>query len=114
MINRLGVHALDETKVIHDLGGVGHKFAHPSPRVPVLLKRFHRLKHEFPLGVARHGAETFAPKVFLGHRSTVQLVQKRFVIKEIDVGGGTILEKIYDALGLRRKVRRAKSSSLLG
>ena len=114
VIDRLGVHALDETKVIHDLGGVRHEFAHPSPRVPVLLKRFHRFQHELAARVAGHGAETFAAKVFLGHRSTMQLVQTRFVIKEIDVGGGAVLEKVNDALGLGGKVRSAERSSLPG
>ena len=78
------------------------------------VKRLHRLQHELSLGVARHGTEAFAPEVFLGDRRAVQLVQTRFVVKEIDVGGRAVLEKVYDALGLRRKVRSTKSSSLLG
>ena len=68
------------------------------------VERLNRFQHEFALGVARHGAETFAAKVFLRDRRAVQLVQTRLVVEEIDVSGSAVLEKVNDPLGLGGKM----------
>ena len=106
MVDRLRVHALDETELIGDLGGVRQKIAHPRAALAVLLERFDRREHQLPLRVARHRAEAFPRQIFIGNRRPMQLLQFRLVIEQIDMRRRAIHEQINHPLRLRRKMRR--------
>ena len=62
------------------------------------VERLHRLQHEFPARVSRHGTEAFAAEVFLGHGRAVQLVQSWLVVKEVELGRSTGLKQKDHAL----------------
>ena len=68
MVHGVGVHAFDEAQFVGDTACVGQKITHPSPTLSVLAEGFYRREHEFPIGLARHGAEAFAADVRIGQR----------------------------------------------
>ena len=100
MIDGFSVHALYEAELVGDLGGVGHEVADPCAALAVLLEGFNRSEEELAVGIAGHGAEALVADVAFRHRGIVELLEFGFVVPEVAVGGGAVLEEVDDALGL--------------
>src|ERR1051325_593048 len=105
MIDRLRMHAFDETKFVRDLRRVRQKIAHPRAALPMLFEWLNWPKHELALCVAGHRAETFPRQISFGNRGPMQFLQLRFVIEQIDMRRRAIHEKVNHTLRLRREMR---------
>ena len=54
-----------------------------------------------------HAGEALAAADLVGKLLPVTLVQERFVIEQIQMGGGAALKEVNDALGFRRQVGKS-------
>ena len=113
MVDRVGVEALHETKLVGDRGGVWHEGADPGTRLTVLLERLDGLQHELAAGVARHRAEALSAEITIRHRLAVDLLKARFVVEKIDVSGAAVLEEVDDAFRLWRDIGRPGRQPIL-
>ena len=108
VIDRLGMHRLDEAQVVHDLGRVRQEFADPCPAlaVPGELERG-RGRGEAGLSGGHAGqALTHANRV--RQLGAAQRVEFRLVIEQVHLRGSAGLEQVDDAFGFRRKVRQVR------
>ena len=99
VIDGVGMHRVDNAKVVRHLGKVRQQFAHPVATFATLLKLEHRRRHQLSLAPS-HGRDPLPHANAFGKRLLEQLFQLRFVIKQIDLTWCPRHEKENDMLGL--------------
>ena len=99
----LGDHRVKKRQVVHALRQVREEVAHPLAALAVLLERERAFQQ--PAGLAEEGVD-FA---LAGQLLSVMLCEVRLVVEGIDMADAAGAEDLHDALGLRRKVRAARS-----
>ena len=106
MIDRLGVHQLDETNLVGDRTDAGQEFAEPSATLAVPAEReLRRLDRQLLLGGHRRQplAHAHRRRQFLA----APRLQARLVVEQIGVGGRAGLGEINYPLRLGWKLREA-------
>ena len=105
VVDRLGVHRIDDADVVGDLAVVRQQVADPLPGFSVLFKGHERLGRGKALLTRGHAREPLALSNRIGQVLTVELFERRFVIKRVDLAGSTGLTQVDDPLGLRLEMR---------
>ena len=106
MIDRLGVHAFDDAKVIDELGDVALWFAHPCAGLAVTRKLQSAWRAGKRLLAGSHRGLALGGVNGFGHLLAVTHGQVRFVIKEIHLRRPAGLEQVNHTLHLGREMRQ--------
>lgn len=101
VVDLFGVHAFDEAEVVGDLGGVGHQGADGGTGLAVLFEGFDGGEEASLVGRGGHGGEAFALHVGFGDGLAVEFGELGFVVEEFEMGGGSVLEEVDNALRFR-------------
>ena len=111
VVDRLGVHALDEAQLVGDALQVRHEVADPEPALaarPAARDRRHHEKLRLTAGHARHPLRALHARRNL---LTREVVHRRLLIEEVDVRETAGLKQTQHPLSLRREVRHARKSA---
>ena len=112
VIDRLGVHRLDEAELVGDLRRVRQQLADPGAGLAVLRELEHR-RRDRETGLRRgHAGEPLAHADRVGQLGAAQLRQLRLVVEQIHLRRRAGLEQIDHALRLGREVRQTRQSAV--
>ena len=107
MIDRLGVHRLDEAEIVRHGREVRHQFADPRAASAVLPEAIFRRRDREAILLRRHAGEPLAAANGVGKIDAAHVVELRLVVEEVHLRRSARLEEIDDALGLGGEVRQA-------
>jgi hypothetical protein len=98
MIVAVGLHRVDEAQLIGMLGRMGHQFADPHPRFPILLERKGALEDHIVATVKDIGVPSRIQCVAKRSRNrlSIEPIELGFVIVSVDLGGATDHEQEND------------------
>ena len=111
VVDRIGLHGLNEAEVVNVFGDIGQEFAELDTALAVPVELEFRAE-ESGLGIDEGGAIAF--EQFGGRQFAVTLDQFLFVIEKIEVTGGAGLEDVDDAFRFRGEVRQARGEWIGG
>ena len=101
VIDRLGMHAAQDAKLIGDLGGIRQAIAQPLPALAVLLEFVHRGSDRKAILIGDHASDALASKDRRGDVLIETIPDEGLVVEQVDLRGSAGLKKKNDALGAR-------------
>ena len=105
VVDRLGVHRLDDAELVHDLGGVRQQFADPGARLAVpgeLELRSGDRKRPLKRG---HAGQALPHADRRRQFLAVHRAQLRLVVEQLELRRPATLKEVDDALRARHEVR---------
>ena len=105
MVDRLGMHRLDEAQLVRLLGKMRENLAHPMSGLSLPGELENAGSNRKVLLPGSHGGQTLALAYAVGQILSMMLLHARLGIEQVHLGRSTRLEEIDHALGLGGKIR---------
>ena len=107
MVDGFGMHRLHHQQVIHDPGRVRQQLADPGPGLAVLGEPEKGRDHRELRLLRRHAGDALSHADGAGQFGASQLVEPRFIVEEVQLGGSARLVQKDHPLGAGSEVGQA-------
>jgi hypothetical protein len=104
VVDRFGVHGLNNAQFIHNFGGMGHQIAHPGAVVAVLFEVYFGADERKIGLVGGHAGKALALPHARGKFLAVHFPKFGFPVEQFQLGRCAALKEVNHAFGLRGKV----------
>jgi hypothetical protein len=113
VIEEIGGAGLDDGQVVDDPGRVRHQVGNPGAALPVASEGPSRAE-QLGAVAGRHERKAFPGDERVGHGLTVEFVEARLVVEEVQLAGAARHEEIDHRLRPGRKVRGLRRGRIRG
>ena len=103
MVDRVGVHRVDDTEIVRHLGQMRQQLAHPDAVLALAMELEHGRRDQLRLAFGHRG-HALPHADALGQRLFEQFPEVRLVVEQIDLTWRTGHEQEDDVLGPRRAI----------